>query len=467
MQSVYRNSWPGRTAVAGCVFLLAAGLSGCFSSSDSSNGNGADNGPDMPELDDAVVLPLVFVHGGAGSASQYQTQAMRFASNGYPEDYVYAFEYPGVAPHSASDLDDFIDDALAETGAEQVYLVAHSMGTVVGAPVIGYLSDPARASKVAKYIGIDGMTSDDCPGGVPCMGIFDNDDEGSVLGDNNLLLPHQDHVEVATSAESFAGQFEFLTGVEPARTHILPQEGVITVSGRAVLFPQNTGADGATLEIWVVDSETGARTDEEPLAVFEIGADGDWGPVELESGAHYEKVLLRDDRADHHFYRQPLLRNTHLLRLNTSPADSAILENTNAGPDHAALVVSRDMEWRGAVGEGENDVLEITTVSPRWGDQGPVNAIVEGVGNGNIALHLHDAESTPAISTLELLPYFPDQAFQSGVDVYMPATSPPDGVISLVSRPRGDSDREQAINVPNWASSDHRISVIFNDWLPD
>ena len=29
-------------------------------------------------------LPIVFVHGGAGSAAQYRSQQMRFAANGYP-----------------------------------------------------------------------------------------------------------------------------------------------------------------------------------------------------------------------------------------------------------------------------------------------------------------------------------------------------------------------------------------------
>ncbi|QIT56990.1 hypothetical protein HC341_18380 [Aquisalimonas sp. 2447] len=49
----------------------------------------------------------------------------------------------------------------------------------------------------------------------------------------------------------------------------------------------------------------------------------------------------------------------------------------------------------------------------------------------------------------------------------MPATTPPDGTISLVSQPRGDADNPQEINVPNWASSEHRVSVIFNDYLTE
>ena len=37
--------------------------------------------------------PIVFVHGFSGGAEQYETQAKRFASNGYPADWVHAFEY--------------------------------------------------------------------------------------------------------------------------------------------------------------------------------------------------------------------------------------------------------------------------------------------------------------------------------------------------------------------------------------
>jgi triacylglycerol esterase/lipase EstA (alpha/beta hydrolase family) len=45
-------------------------------------------GAQGPEL-----VPIVFVHGAAGSAAQYETQARRLAGNGYPARYVRAFEY--------------------------------------------------------------------------------------------------------------------------------------------------------------------------------------------------------------------------------------------------------------------------------------------------------------------------------------------------------------------------------------
>ena len=54
-------------------------------------------------------LPIVFVHGQSGSAQQFETQAMRFTSNGYPQDLLYAFEYDTSLPtNPTADLDAFI-----------------------------------------------------------------------------------------------------------------------------------------------------------------------------------------------------------------------------------------------------------------------------------------------------------------------------------------------------------------------
>jgi hypothetical protein len=58
-------------------------------------------------------------------------------------------------------------------------------------------------------------------------------------------------------------------------------------------------------------------------------------------------------------------------------------------------------------------------------------------------------------------------AFQAGVDVYMPATSPTDGTITFRNDPRGDTSRPQVLNTPNWASDQHRISVYLNDFVQD
>ncbi|RFA24633.1 hypothetical protein CAI21_21005 [Alkalilimnicola ehrlichii] len=320
---------------------------------------------------------------------------------------------------------------------------------------------------MAKYVGIDGHSTQNCPGNVPCKGIFV--DPNDQLGDYNLYLSNESHVQVATSEASFAGQFEFLTEVAPERTHIAPEADEVTVAGRTLYFPANGGAEGSTLNIWEIDSDTGHRLEEaeSPVASFAIDDSGNWGPVALVPGAHYEFELLRPGRPNHHFFRQPFLRSTHLVRLNTSPVDGDAEANTHLGPDHAALVVSRDKEWWTNASNANNDRLEVSTSSPYWGDQPALNVLREEMGNSNIGIHLHDSAERPAVSSGEILTWFHEQAFQTGADIYMPAYAPADGTITLISTPRGRSDRQQTINVPNLRSSEHRISVIFNDYIQD
>jgi hypothetical protein len=65
------------------------------------------------------------------------------------------------------------------------------------------------------------------------------------------------------------------------------------------------------------------------------------------------------------------------------------------------------------------------------------------------------------------IPFFHAIPFLTGVDYYLPASTPPDSTISLELSPRGGGGRTQVVNVPNWASSTDRISVQFQDYLQD
>ena len=222
----------------------------------------------LPPLPDDVALPIVFVHGFAGSAQQFESQAMRLVANGYPEDRIVAYDHDGAGVDFGAYVEGLaavVDDTLAAFGAEQVYLIGHSRGTSVSTT---FLSDPAQAAKVAKYIAIDGQP---CPEVVPCV------------APNQAAFPGQSHVEVATSKESFAMQYEFLVGEEPEVVDIVPQSAPVEISGRAVNFPANTGRE-ATLDIWPIDADSGARVGDVPHATFDLGPDGEFGPVELADG---------------------------------------------------------------------------------------------------------------------------------------------------------------------------------------
>ena len=161
----------------------------------------------------------------------------------------------------------------------------------------------------------------------------------------------------------------------------------------------------------------------------------------------------------HHLYLQPYLRSSHLVRLLSSPPDGDTRANTNVGDDHSAVIAIRMREWHA---EDDADVLELSV------DGGePVDAITDFVGNGAIGLHVHDDAATPGESTLGPLPYFADQPFQSGIDVFLPSS--PDGAVTITvtNLPRGDTSDPEVLNVPNWPSSTHAISVVFTDWPVD
>jgi pimeloyl-ACP methyl ester carboxylesterase len=448
------------------AIVTAACSSGGDDAGDTSDGSPSTTGTDaaeavginedgvdpLPALPDDVTLPIVFVHGFAGSAQQYESQAMRFAANGYPQDRIVAYEHDGagfdVAAYTAG-LIEFVDATLADFDAEKVYLVGHSRGTAVSA---AYLADPANAAKVEKYVAIDGGP---CPSVVPC------------LAPNQAGNPGQSHVEVATSKESFAAQYQFLVGEAPEVVDIVPQRDPVVLSGRAVNFPANTGRAGATLDVWEVDADTGARTGDEPLDSFELGDDGAFGPLEVEQGAHYEFLLSTDESPiQHHLYLQPYARSSDLVRLLSSAPDGTTRANTNVGDGHTSIIAIRMREWYAKddpdLPEDERDVLEISSDGAD-----PVNVMTDFVGNGAIGIHIHDDAATPGESTLAALPYFSSQPFQSGVDVFMPASDAGEGTITVTNTPRGDTDHPQTLNVPNWPSSGHSISVMFADYPVD
>jgi triacylglycerol esterase/lipase EstA (alpha/beta hydrolase family) len=66
-------------AVGVVIAVLVAGLAG----SGTADAHGNRRGP----------RPVIFVHGGSGSGAQFDTQALRLTSNGYPADRIAVHEY--------------------------------------------------------------------------------------------------------------------------------------------------------------------------------------------------------------------------------------------------------------------------------------------------------------------------------------------------------------------------------------
>ena len=407
------------------------------------------------------IRPLIFVHGGAGSGAQFETQAMRFTSNGYPQDRLAVHEYDSTFGINTMDqvwagLDALIAAELAESGADQVDLAGHSLGTAV---LQGYLTSSAeRAARVAHYVNIDGRTGTAPPGGVPTLAVWgEGNPARQIVGAENYYAPDQSHVQVATSAETFGQMYRFLTGEEPATTDVVPERpGRVRISGEANLFPSNVGAVGITVDIWRVKASTGERRGDAPKATFTVAADGSWGPVAVNGNQYYEIALSRGDGSAHHFYFQPFLRSDHFVRLLTSEPGTGIDLLRDQSDHHTSLTVSRYKEWWGDQAAG-NDVLEIAgtnvvtpVIAPRTKRVNALFAFDDGVdGITNLAAPIPELFALP---------------FISGADLVIPATLPPDTAVPLRMVARDGGGGDHVINVRNWPSDNHHISVQFRDF---
>jgi pimeloyl-ACP methyl ester carboxylesterase len=423
-------------------------------------------------------LPIVFVHGNSGSAQQFETQFQRFASNGYPDELLFAYEYDSsVADNTVAvaNLGPFIDGVLASTGARQVLLAAHSRGTTISHT---YLADPAHAAEVAKYVNLDGRSADAPPGGVPTLAAWGEWQSppdpirgvvGVIGGAENVYNRQLAHTETATSAKTFADIYRFWFGRAPRTTAVVPERD-IRVGGRVVLFPANVGYAGTTLDIWALDA-TGHRR--RHLFASAIGATGAFGPVEVRGHTAYEFAVTREDGSVHHFYQPPFTRDDHFLRLNTGRPGEGLELFTKHDPRHVNVTVVRSREmWGDQLG---GDVLRVNglgvltpAVAPRTspggpgGNTGEVNALFLTDVGDRTATGYADADQRTDLGKGQLFP-FDNLTFLSAADVFVPAQPRGKGTVVLVMTPRGGGSPD-VVATPNWPSSDHRITVTFPDY---
>src|SRR3954462_2996590 len=177
--------------------------------------------------------PVLFVHGIEGSGSQFESQKMRFTSNGYPEAWVDEVDYDSTrAVSDKSEVDAQIDAKVAAlkkaTGKSKVDVVAHSLGTTVMEDYI--TSSDERKASIGKYVNVDGQSANP---GVPTLAVWAGRGQPgrSMDGATNVTIPNQTHVQTCTSKESVVEYYKFLTGNPPAHD-IVPQTGAIELAGR-------------------------------------------------------------------------------------------------------------------------------------------------------------------------------------------------------------------------------------------
>lgn len=130
-------SWQrsGRLLVAGLLPLAAVACAG--------SGERLDGTPDAPTADASGApaidarrarIPILFVHGVNGSAADFAAMIARFEARGWPSGSLVArtFDDPswGCNVDNAATLATWVSELQAATGAPQIDVVAHSMGTL-------------------------------------------------------------------------------------------------------------------------------------------------------------------------------------------------------------------------------------------------------------------------------------------------------------------------------------------------
>ncbi len=402
--------------------------------------------------------PVLFVHGIEGSGAQFESQAMRFMSNGYPRRWIDEVDYNSTrAVSDRSEVDQQIDDAIAalkkRTGKSKVDVVAHSLGTSV---MYDYLTNgpmaAQRRANVAHYINVDGQNQDP---GVPTLAVWaGRGTPGRHMdGAKNVTIPDQTHVQTCTSAESFIAYYKFLTGHRPPHD-IVRQSGAIKVAGKALDFPQNSGLLG-TVQVWPVDGD-GERTKAAPTASIAISDNstggGAWGPVTVQAGRRYEFALVRPGQPTLHIYYEPFVRSDYTLRLLASPAVESYAGDR---PGSMSAVNIRYKELWGDQG-AENDKLLVNGRNICTATLCPISKQV----NAFFAFDRNRDGQTDLSSPDPVLSQLP---FIQGADVYVPASSPPDDTVSWRLKSRGGGP-VRTLKIPNWDSTTDGVTLQWNDF---
>jgi pimeloyl-ACP methyl ester carboxylesterase len=411
--------------------------------------------------------PVLFVHGIEGTGAQFESQALRLTSNGYPHAWIDEVDYDSTrAVGDKSEVDAQIDAKIAElkrrTGAKQVDLVAHSLGTSVS---YDYLTDPdqgaRRRADVAHYVNVDGQSSNP---GVPTLALWAGRKRGTTTGSvtsphmdgaKNVTIANQTHVQTCTSGRSFVEMFRYLTGKLPAH-NIVRRSGRIELAGRALTFPQNVGLAGATIQVWRL-KPNGQRATKSPLASLRITdgsqGGGNWGPIAAKSGERYEFAIVQTGKVTLHTYFEPFARSDYTVRLLDSDALTAYTGNR---PGSESAVNIRYKELWGDVPR-QTDVLRVNGTSICTAELCPwtkqVNAYFTFDANRN---HKTDLTPDPVVGSLP---------FIQAADVFVPSSPTASGTTTFQLRSRG-SGPVRTVRTPNWDTLQDGVVVNWHDYEP-
>ena len=245
--------------------------------------------------------PIIFIHGFLASGDTWSNAVSYCKKAGYRENQLVVFDWNsvgGIARRTDSLLSNLIDSVLIQTGASQVDLVGHSAG---GGVARNYLRDSIHAKNIAHYVQIGSRKWTSEYAWFPnknCLNIYSESDKvagtngGPVEGAQNLKLQAEDHYQVATSELSLSTLVNFLQ--ENNRTKNNPTNNKrIELSGKAVTLGDNQPINGAIINVYILNKNTGAR--KSTAVSIQTNEIGQWGPIQVQKETAYEFELLSAD----------------------------------------------------------------------------------------------------------------------------------------------------------------------------
>jgi pimeloyl-ACP methyl ester carboxylesterase len=327
------------------------------------------------------IPPILFVHGNGDHAPLWMTTLWRMETNGLPRERLVALNFTDPlartddkveqANRSSTEdqrreLAEAVGELKQNSGAARIALVGNSRG---GNAIRNYIKnggggDVSHAVLCGTpnhglYAWDDGLGNEFNGRGPFLRGLNDGDSEvtagtafltlrsdgfdkyaqadgrfvgkpgtptnvtaeGPALkGATNLVLGAVDHRETGFHPRAFREIYRFIAGHEPSRIEIVP-ETAVRLSGLVTGTPggvqTNRPVKGATVDIYHVSAETGERRGG-PLHSSQTGADGRWGPAQVDPSWPLEFVLTSPDAVTTHIYRSPFPRSSEIVHLRAA-----------------------------------------------------------------------------------------------------------------------------------------------------
>lgn len=168
-------------------------------------------------------------------------------------------------------------------------------------------------------------------------------------GATNVVIPRIDHRETSFSPQAFDAAYWFITGHAPAVKPIVQEQRIVLngqITGLGLKsddpgsgnFVNNLPPSASSLEVYAVDSSTGARLGD-PVHRKSVGPSGVWGPFVAHPGTAYEFVVSAAGYATTHIYRSPFARSSAVVHLRAERLAAA--DKAAAGATGAVVTLTR------------------------------------------------------------------------------------------------------------------------------